>query len=602
MFNLIMDQLVSLPLPDDAQLLSYADDLALVVSGEVGNKIEVAQKSLNMIADKCADLGLKISAGKSKAMLVKPKPKEPPPIRRLIIQGTQLEWVKTYQYLGVWIDDKLTFYQHLSYLKERMRARTTVMRAMTRTDAGASSAVLKLYYTMAVRPLLDYCAPVLVNINKDQRDRLEVSQNNALRLILGAAPWTKTETLQCEAGLIPLTERIKQLTAGKVANLLQRSPDTAARRCLGDLEDHSLRHTKWLKKTAKCATVLISSWAHLVADSDLPDPRYKPPPPWSPHAIKFYSTTLPGTKATCTPIEMRQHTLSWIEQLHVPGSEVYFTDGSVDPDKTTTGSAFTTRQDTVAWRNSDHCSTLQTELVAIQQALEHGMGGNASTIIIHTDSKGAMQSLQRRHHKDNVRLITSILGLAQMIKSERKNIFINWIPSHVGIQGNEKADTAARGATAFPNVTYHLRQSLHQTRIEIKNRIKKITLQNHQQLHTTSTSMAWYAAATAFEQLDPTFMKIRRQSVALHRIRLGYKCYAEIFPERGQWSCNHCRQTSEHPLLHYLLNCRATAELRELSTSEDTTQEDEKAAAVVKKIMDEPERWLSVIKNTPPPR
>ncbi|XP_050717435.1 uncharacterized protein LOC126999146 [Eriocheir sinensis] len=70
LFNLLMEDLVALPFRDGADLLSYADDLALVVTGR-GNKLTRAQEALDLISDKCEELGLKISADKSRAMAIK---------------------------------------------------------------------------------------------------------------------------------------------------------------------------------------------------------------------------------------------------------------------------------------------------------------------------------------------------------------------------------------------------------------------------------------------------------------------------------------------------------------------------------------------------
>ena len=114
LFNLLMEQLVALPFQEGAVLLSYADDLALVVSGR-GNHISKAQRALDLITAKCEELGLKISAEKSRAMAIR----SGSPANQLHVQGMELAWTRTYQYLGVWLDSRLSFAAQLTYLRER---------------------------------------------------------------------------------------------------------------------------------------------------------------------------------------------------------------------------------------------------------------------------------------------------------------------------------------------------------------------------------------------------------------------------------------------------------------------------------------------------
>ncbi|XP_076041976.1 uncharacterized protein LOC143025848 [Oratosquilla oratoria] len=114
LFNLLMEQLVALPFHNGTILLSYADDLALVVTGR-GNKLRKAQQALDIISGKCEELGLKISAEKSRAMMVRAAD----PAGQLCVQGVGLAWANSYQYLGVWVDKWLSFTAHATYLRER---------------------------------------------------------------------------------------------------------------------------------------------------------------------------------------------------------------------------------------------------------------------------------------------------------------------------------------------------------------------------------------------------------------------------------------------------------------------------------------------------
>ena len=92
-------------------------------------------------------------------------------------------------------------------------------------------------------------------------------------------------------------------------------------------------------------------------------------------------------------------------------------------------------------------------------------------MVVHTDSKAALQVLTRAYHPDNIALTTSVLALANNIKQRGGSITINWIPSHVGIGGNEMADTTAKDAARNPLVLQQIRESLNHTRATARRRV-----------------------------------------------------------------------------------------------------------------------------------
>ncbi|MEL7523335.1 MAG: ribonuclease H family protein, partial [Cyanobacteria bacterium J06553_1] len=260
-------------------------------------------------------------------------------------------------------------------------------------------------------------------------------------------------------------------------------------------------------------------------------------------------TNLPKVKAQCLPQEMHQLALMGMDTFHGPHSAVYYTDGSVDPITGTAGAAFTTQGVTVACRTSNHSSTLQTELVGILGALSHAQDGLERTVVVHTDSKTALQSLQQRRHKDNVQLVTTILGLAQRLLRSGRRVILNWIPSHVGIHGNERADEAARRASSHPVVDYAVRPSLRQVKDVARRTTRALACQAQRQAEGTLRSAAWYAMTSSRSPLNPTLQRCRRDAVHIHRLRLGYRTWAEIDRPQELRECDHCGHLSGHPLL-----------------------------------------------------
>ena len=282
LFNLLMEQLVALPFREDTVLLSYADDLALLVTGQ-GDRLSKTQRALDLVTAKCEELGLKISAEKSRAMAIRTAT----PAGRLSVQGIGLAWTDRYLYLGVWVDSRLSFGPQLAHLRDRMEARLNVMRAMTRPAAGATYHVLRLYYVQAVRSLVDYSAPVLTAISTSQRMRLEVAQNTAMRTMLGVPRWCSACVMQSEAGLVPLADRVSFIATCRVARVLRRDAEGVVqariRLAMAQGED-CLRGSPWLASVTRSARVLgrVASYPGHWREADVPAATYQTPAPWEP--------------------------------------------------------------------------------------------------------------------------------------------------------------------------------------------------------------------------------------------------------------------------------------------------------------------------------
>ena len=126
---------------------------------------------------------------------------------------------------------------------------------------------------------------------------------------------------------------------------------------------------------------------------------------------------------------------------YFPNYETIFTDGSKDGD--TAGSACVTPSDTYKCQLPDNASIFSEEIKAIDLALDHIEQSRSSDSIIFSDSLSVLQSLHNRHI-ENPLLVDVLLKHNEL--TELNRIVFRWLPSHVGIKGNEKADIAAKSA------------------------------------------------------------------------------------------------------------------------------------------------------------
>lgn len=116
----LFDSLLRQELPQDFHVYAYADNRLLLVLGNTTREIErKANNALERIRNWCTENRLEISAEKTKCMMLKGQMMRKPVIK---LGACSLEYVTHHSYLGVILDDKLSFKQHLVEAAEKATA------------------------------------------------------------------------------------------------------------------------------------------------------------------------------------------------------------------------------------------------------------------------------------------------------------------------------------------------------------------------------------------------------------------------------------------------------------------------------------------------
>lgn len=583
LFNILIEALTTANFSQHSYLITYADDITIVNTNR-----HSLQNDLHRFHSKCQQLGLKINFNKTKAIAFNSAPPEHP----LFIGNNIIDFVPSHQYLGVWLDTHLNFNRHINYLRERLDTRLAVLKSIGGIKGGSSHRVRRLFFTHAVRSLVDYCAPCLAALPDSSLARLETKQNIALRSILGAPPWTKSINLRAELTLPPLKSRVSQMTATLVSKMHSSSTcHTAAAKIVNAAYRDWRLPSKHAWKHAAGEILRQTNVLYPIhrKGQDLPHPAYSPPPPWNPTFRNITGPWLPDSKASLPQPILKQMTLEKTNPLAAQHDMIIYTDGSVDQQTGCAGAAFYTTNTVHKTRISNHASTLQTELVAILKALHHCNKNAPCKTLILTDSLAAIDTL--RHPtppQNNVALVTEIHAIASSLLNKGGSITIHWIPSHVGIKGNEAADKAAKEAAHRPNIDLIVHPSNSMLRRIIKTKCNaSCRVDIIEEVENGSPSATWYLKAT--DLLPPNFPPHTPVTTKndLHRLRLGFKTSAEICDNAPEDLCIHCEEWFPSPLLHYILDCPVTHTLRNHCPPERVFQSrTEKATYIIKNTPD----------------
>ena len=118
------------------------------------------------------------------------------------LQGRLIKRVTKTKFSGVIIDDKLNWKAHISYISGKISRAIGVIIKARNLGKGA---LLSLYYT-SIYPYLTYCNHVWGSTYKYNIDTLTKLQKKAVWIICSVKPFSHTDGLYKELGLLKVTE------------------------------------------------------------------------------------------------------------------------------------------------------------------------------------------------------------------------------------------------------------------------------------------------------------------------------------------------------------------------------------------------------------
>ena len=253
---------------------------------------------------------------------------------------------------------------------------------------------------------------------------------------------------------------------------------------------------------------------------------------------EFVIKNIIGGKQNNKEEKLKKIYLKSITELNKGKNMIIYTDGSVDPITGKSGSAAVIRNGknqtmkVIKKRTRNFCSSMQTELIAINLALMNVIMNckeEKYRIIIHTDSLSAITNIKNIEPKDNIELTKIAQSLLQEIHNIGGTTTFHWIPSHVQIYGNEQADKAAKEASNFKEIyIINIQASSNIIKNEIKTVLKTRSSPSAEEIEN-SKSLKWTLTINKDSAIDVTRLKLKRRiELDLFKIKLGYKSYDQI--------------------------------------------------------------------------
>ena len=188
-------------------------------------------------------------------------------------------------------------------------------------------------------------------------------------------------------------------------------------------------------------------------------------------------------------------------------------------------------------RLTDNISIFAAELTAIKLALLWVINTVKEDICIFSDSLSSLQAISSGKSISRPNLLTEIFDL---IRKYNRNINFIWLPSHIGIKGNELADRLANLAISGDNIDIDIGLELSEAYDLVDRYITGKWQHNWENEATGSHYRSIQRdVSTKVKFLHPS----RHKDVVLTRLRLGKCCLNAYLHQIGKHPnglCNSC--------------------------------------------------------------
>ena len=519
----------------------YVDDFIICYRSKHIHTIErQLQQCLNKLHTWTTENGFKFSKTKTQCMhFCQLRKLHLDPVLKL--DGVEIPVVDEYKFLGIIFDKKLSFIPHLKYLKTKCNKALQLLRVVAHTDWGADRKVLLRLYRSLIRSKLDYGCFIYGSARKSYLKTLESIHHQGLRIVLGAFRTSPVESLYTETNEAPLELRREKLALQYYLKL-KSCPSNPAFECTFNPKYKPLFSRK--ENVIKTFGLRMET---ILEESEIPidnihESIISENPPWTLKQPKVI-LDLTNTPKTNTQPAIFLEKFEDIKNNYNDFTHIY-TDGSKDNDKTGCAAVL---DDTISkQRIPNDASIFSAEIKGIDIALDLVAESLNEKFIIFSDSLSVLISIKNR--KQDNPLIIKLLNKHNSL-SNFKTIHYCWIPSHIGIRGNEKADCAAKNA---------LTQNIDDMKIpytDFKPAVNKYILNKWQQRWNENGYNKLFSIKPILGEWQPGFRKSRKEEVILSRLRIGHTklTHSFIFDRDEQPECMACQ--TFYTVKHFLIEC-----------------------------------------------
>jgi ribonuclease HI len=337
-------------------------------------------------------------------------------IRPLRFREDLIEPKEVVKILGVMFDQGLRFKHHIAKVAGKAYKAALALKRLK----GLRPSSVRQLFSATVAPVMDYASPIWYLVTPECTIKmLEQAQRVAAQAIICSFRTVAIAIAEAEAGIPSLRQRLHDQTTRFWIGLHRL--------------EASHPHHKLVRNTGVVRRFQSPLRKAVVLFSSLRAERTE--------VIKAFTCAPWARKPEIVILESDRAKETAAPQ---DGTADIYTDGSVRKNRAGIGVWSIACSLSKTTKRADETSVHLTELEAIHTAIQMSAGFVTEGVHtrVFTDSKMALQSIQRPKRNYSQRLVREIRGALR-----GKPITLHWIPGHQGIEGNEKAHELAQKAT-----------------------------------------------------------------------------------------------------------------------------------------------------------